>query len=445
MRPILLFLGLPFVLLACAGGGPPPSAPAAAEPDDAARARPLVQALVVGDWAAASASFSAQMQEALPPEGLAAAWAQITAQAGSFREIRGVRIDTVPQGRIAVVETAFERAVLDVRVSVLPGGEIGGLFFAPHAAPAAAAAAPDYTVPADAPYTAEEVRIPVADDFKLAGTLTLPRGVSAPVPAVVLISGSGPQDRDGAMPPVPGYRPFRQIADALGRRGVAVLRVDDRGVGSSGGDPSRATSADFADDVRAEVAWLRARPEIAAERIALAGHSEGGIIAPLVAAEDPAIRAVALLASPAWTGRRVSDFQLAEAWRGMGMTPAQMDSARAANDPQREAVSARVPWVRFWLDHDPLPVARRIAVPVLVLQGATDRQVAAEQAEELAAAVRAAGNRDVTLRVFSGINHLFLPDPDGTADVARYAALPDKQVPPAVLDALADWLAARLR
>ncbi|MDQ3557250.1 MAG: DUF3887 domain-containing protein, partial [Gemmatimonadota bacterium] len=232
MRTLLL-LGFPLLLLACAAVGPS-STEAPTPPDDAARAGALVRALAAGDYAAASADFSETMRAALPPGGLAAAWAQNTAQAGAFREIRGVRLDTVPQGRIAVVETAFERAVLDVRVAVLPSGEVGGLFFAPHAPAAAATASPDYTAPTDAPYTAEEVRIPVAGGWELAGTLTVPRGASGPVPAVVLISGSGPQDRDGAMPPVPGYRPFRQIADALGRRGIAVLRVDDRGVGASG-------------------------------------------------------------------------------------------------------------------------------------------------------------------------------------------------------------------
>lgn len=412
-------------------------------PDETTGARALVQALAAGDWAAASRGFSAEMRAALPPEQLAAAWSQITAQAGAFREIRAVRVDSLPEGRLAIVETAFERAPLDVRVTLLPNGEIGGLFFAPHAT--APAAPPDYGAPADAPYTAEQVRIPTGHGYELAGTLTVPENPTGPVPAVVLITGSGPQDRDSAIPQVPGYRPFRQIADTLGRRGIAVLRVDDRGVGASGGHPARATTADFADDVRAEVAWLRGRPEIDGARIALAGHSEGGIIAPMVAVSDPRIRAVVLLAGPAWTGRRISDYQLAGAWRGMGKTPAQMDSMKATNDPQRESMAGKVPWIRFWLDYDPLPTARKLRAPTLILQGATDRQVSPEQAEELAAATRGGGNRDVTVRVFSDVNHLFLMDPQGTADVARYAALPDKQVPREVLGTLADWLTKRLR
>lgn len=315
-----------------------------------------------------------------------------------------------------------------------------GYFIAP--APRAAAS---YAAPADAPYTAVDVTVPTPSGHTLAGTLTLPKNAAGPVPAVVLITGSGPQDRDAHMDLIPDYRFFRQVADSLSRRGMAVLRMDDRGVGGSGGATLDVTTADFADDVGAAVAWLRARPDVDPARIALAGHSEGGIIAPLVAAEDPRIAAVVLMAGPSWSGRRISDMQLRDAFAARGTTGAALDSALAAAFAKRDAAAAEMPWIRWFLEHDPLPVARRVRAPVLVLQGATDRQVTAEQAEELGAAVRAGGNRDVTVRVFPDVNHLFLADPDGAADPARYAALPDKRVPPTVLGALVDWLAARLR
>jgi uncharacterized protein len=124
-----------------------------------------------------------------------------------------------------------------------------------------AAEPPDYSAPAGAPYTAEDVVVHTPMGHTLAGTLTRPR-TDAPVPAVVLITGSGSQDRDEAIPMVRGYRPFRDIADTLSRRGIAVLRLDDRGFGASTGDASTATSADYADDVRAALAWLRARDDI---------------------------------------------------------------------------------------------------------------------------------------------------------------------------------------
>lgn len=306
------------------------------------------------------------------------------------------------------------------------------------------AAPADYSAPADAPYTAEDVAITAPGGHTLAGTLTRPEDAAGPVAAVVLISGSGPQDRDGHMAPIPGYRPFRQMADSLGRRGIAVLRLDDRGVGGSGGASPEATTEDFAADVRAAVEWLRARPDVDPARIGLVGHSEGGIIAPLVAVADPRIAAVALLAAPSWSGARISDMQIRDVVAAQGMAGAALDSAVARAIAQRDSVAAGVPWMRWFLAHDPLPTARRLRAPVLVLQGATDRQVTAEQAEELAAAVRAGGNRDVAVRVFADVNHLLLPDADGTADVARYAGLADKRVPADVLGALADWLAERL-
>ena len=314
-----------------------------------------------------------------------------------------------------------------------------GYFIAPRQAQR-----PDYSAPADAPYTAMDVTVPGPGGHILAGTLTVPKNASGRVPAVVLISGSGLQDRDGAIPIVPGYAFLRQIADSLGRHGIAVLRLDDRGWGASGGDVSTATTEVLATDTRAAVEWLRARAEIDPARIGLVGHSEGGIIAPMLAADDGRIAAVALLAGQGWTGRRTSDYQLRRAWTGMGMSQAQMDSMKRVNDPLREQAAAQVPWVRFWMDFDPAPTLRRVRVPALVLQGGTDWQVAPEQADAIAAALREGGNRDVTVRVFPGLNHLFLMDPAGTPDASTYATLPSKQVPPEVLGTLADWIVERL-
>ena len=131
----------------------------------------------------------------------------------------------------------------------------------------------------------------------LAGTLTLPKGASRtkPVSAIVTVTGSGAQDRDENIG-LPGFRPFRQLADSLGRRGIAVLRMDDRGTGSSGGTFKGSTSADFAEDVRAGLAYLRTRPEIRADRLGVLGHSEGALIAPMVAEKEPTLRAIVLLA-----------------------------------------------------------------------------------------------------------------------------------------------------
>jgi len=338
-----------------------------------------------------------------------------------------------------VVTFARGAAATETAVALGGGGEwrAAGYFIVPRTQ------ASDYAAPAGAPYTAEEVTVN-AGRHTLAGTLTLPRDAVGRVPAVVLITGSGAQDRDSFSPLIPDYRFFRQVADTLSRRGIAVLRMDDQGWGGSKGDPSAATTADFANDIRAGIAFLRARPEIEPERIGLAGHSEGAIIAPLIAAGDPRIRAVVLLAGPSRTGNRIVDFQVRDALITEGLAGAALDSAFAAAAAARSA-AAEVPWLRWFLEHDPLPVARQVRAPVLILHGATDRQVTPDQAPELEAAIRAGGNRDVTVRVFPALNHLFLPDADGTADPAHYARLPEKRVPAEVLGSLADWLERHLR
>src|SRR5262252_1612767 len=170
---------------------------------------------------------------------------------------------------------------------------------------------PDYSAPADAPYIAEEVVVKTPAGFTLAGTLTLPKGASGakPVSAIVTVTGSGPQDRDENIG-LDGFRPFRQLADALGRHGIAVLRMDDRGTGSSGGTFKGSTSADFAEDIRAGLAYLRTRPEIRADRLGVLGHSEGALIAPMVAEKEPTLRAIVLLAGIAQPGRTALYFQM---------------------------------------------------------------------------------------------------------------------------------------
>jgi alpha-beta hydrolase superfamily lysophospholipase len=259
----------------------------------------------------------------------------------------------------------------------------------------------------------------------------------------VTITGSGQQDRDEYIPFAGGIRLYRQVADTLSRRGIAVLRLDDRGLGASGGSPSRATTADFADDIRAAIAYLRSRRDIAPDRIGLIGHSEGGVIAPMIAATDPQLKAIVVMAGPAQPGIEISMAQnkfLID--RDTALSTAQRDSvlrtARASLDPSKQTI----PWVKFFMSYDPATAARRVKAPTLILQGATDRQVPVDQAEKLAALIRAGGNKDVTVRVIPSTNHLFVEDPSG--DFNNYDRLPTNKVGANVLGPLADWLVTRL-
>ncbi len=309
---------------------------------------------------------------------------------------------------------------------------------------------PDYSAPAGAPYRAEEVRVPVTpragEPFELAGTLTLPIGGRPRLPVVITLTGSGPQDRDeNLFPLLPAYRPFREVADRLAEAGIAVLRVDDRGFGASGGSRTEATMEDFADDVAAQVSWLRAREDIDPDRIAFVGHSEGGVVGPMVAAQDPRIAAVVIMAGTAKPGVEVLRDQL---MRPIEVAPGLTDEQRAAAITQTlEALAADtaspVPWVRHFRTYDPLTTIRQVTQPVLIMHGALDRQVTVGQADTLALALREAGNLNVSVRVYPDLNHLFLVAP-GDGSPTEYISIEDTRLSRQVLDDLAEWLAQQL-
>ncbi len=324
------------------------------------------------------------------------------------------------------------------------------------------------------PYSVEPVRFdnPEADGVTLAGTLTIPAG-DGPFPAAILISGSGPQDRDET---VWTHRPFAVLADHLTRNGVAVLRYDDRGFAESTGDFASSTSMDFASDTEAALAWLRARPEIDTSAIGLIGHSEGGLIAPVVAADNDAVAFLVLLAGPGTTGEQIILDQSLAAARADGRSEDELavlaqlipqitatvsaaaDEAEARSDlnalltdetlgllgaapAQRELlVSQNVrAWHRNFLRHDPADFLPRVDQPVLALNGSLDLQVL--PGPNLAGLETGlAGNRDVTVLELDGLNHMFQTARTGT--IAEYAEIEETFAPHA-LELVSDWIAAR--
>ena len=293
---------------------------------------------------------------------------------------------------------------------------------------------PANAAPPDGAYRAEEVRVPAPQGHVLAGTLTLPGG-AGPFPAAVLITGLSPHLRNNGTPP---WMPLRDVADALTRRGIAVLRVDDRGVGASTGDRASSTTFDEADDVHTEVAWLRKRRGIDARRIVLVGYSEGGLIAPMVAAEDSALAGIVTLAAPGVSGPEVARYQTeAAVVRDPSIAPA----AREAEIAKQLADSLSVR-EKSYLSIDPLAYARRVRCPALLLHGAADLTVPPRSAGRLAAAMRAAGNADVTVRFFPGVSHAFLPDPWGLP--SGWVTLPGFATSPEVLRAIGEWAEERL-
>ena len=303
-------------------------------------------------------------------------------------------------------------------------------------------AKPDYSAPATAAYTAEDVKVSTREGHVIAGTLTRPRNRQGKVAVAILISGSGPQDRDEALAGMRGYRPFREIAEMLALRDVAVFRYDDRGYGASTGVHATSTSADFANDTRAVIAYLRTRPDIDASRIFLIGHSEGGMIAPMVAAEDSKLRGIVLLAGPGYTGRRILEYQNRQAAAQLdNKTQAERDSLVATNMAVLDQIGKEQPWVRFFRDYDPVLTLQKVRVPVLIVHGATDRQVTADQAAVISTTLRGAGNTDVAVHVLPDVNHLFLQDSVGS--VTGYASLPGRTVVPQLLQLIGDWITTK--
>lgn len=319
------------------------------------------------------------------------------------------------------------------------------------------------------PYRAEEVSyVNPASGLKLAGTLTLPPG-EGPFPVAVLITGSGQQDRDETLFE---HKPFLVLADALTRRGVAVLRVDDRGVGGSErGELRTATSLDFATDVAAGAAFLRGRKDIDPDRVGLIGHSEGGLIAPIVAARDPRIAFVVLMAGTGVSGNEVMKTQsrdlalaggvpaaaaeeqarLVAAANAMALEetdPAQVRPRIVALLTQKGAPPAVVEtqsrllstqWYRTFLTLDPADHLRQVRAPVLAINGEKDTQVsAAQNLPAIKAAL--AGNKDVTVLALPGLNHLFQTATTGAP--AEYVQI-EETLAPSAISAIVNWTTAR--
>ncbi len=323
------------------------------------------------------------------------------------------------------------------------------------------------------PYLVEDVEYknPVSG-LKLAGTLSMP-GNENNFPAVILITGSGVQDKDET---IFEHKPFWVIADYLTRKGIAVLRVDDRGVGNSEGNISDATSEDFAGDVIAGLEFLKTRNEINHKKMGLIGHSEGGLIAPLVAVKSNDAAFIVLLAGPGIIGEKILYAQGELINRASGLSEDQIvqnkklqkaifdiilnekDSAKQTdrlqrtytngmypvmNDDQKKAIDARVkavntPWFRFFLTYDPYPTLAKVKCPVLALLGEKDLQVPPR--ENLAAiekALKEGRNANFKVMELPGLNHLFQTCETGA--VSEYATI-EETISPNVLEILGDWI-----
>ena len=331
-------------------------------------------------------------------------------------------------------------------------------------------------------YNEEEVSYKnVRDNVKLAGTLTLPR-TEGKNPAVILITGSGAQDRNET---VAGHRPFLVLADYLTKRGIAVLRVDDRGIGGSEGGLLSETSENFAGDVLAGIEYLKTRKEINPKKIGLIGHSEGGMIAPMVAVRSQDVAFIVMLSGMGQTGEDVILTQLALIQKANNESPEKIAQAvdfqkslfaiiksepdnklaeqkihemvlkrkSKMNEQQlREFAPVEVeiktqlssvlsPWYRYFLAYNPRPTLEKVKVPVLALNGENDSQVSSkENLDLIAAALKAGKNKDFTVKSFPKLNHLFQTSKTGLLD--EYGKI-EETISPIVLETITDWILKR--
>jgi len=317
-------------------------------------------------------------------------------------------------------------------------------------------------------------------NINLAGTLTMPKG-DGPFPAVVLVTGSGPQDRDETLF---GHKPFLVIADHLAKNGIACLRYDDRGIGKSGGKFAGSTTEDFASDALAAIRYLKTLKRVDTTRMGICGHSEGGVIAPMVAATAPRdVAFIILLAGTGVSGEMVIKGQVADFSRllgesedkikvglafrdvliGVAKTAKSTEEAKPQMKEAAESFIAKLenetdrksykeltgtavdqlsaPWMRWFLGYDPAKILAKVKCPVLVLNGDKDLQVKPDlNLPPIMEALGQAGNTQVTKVVFKDLNHLFQHCKTGA--VSEYGII-EETISPEVLQVMTNWIQQR--
>ena len=309
----------------------------------------------------------------------------------------------------------------------------------------------------------------------LSGTLTTPKK-KGPFPVVVLITGSGPQDRDESLME---HKPFLVLADHLTNAGIAVLRYDDRGVGKSTGQYAVATSEDLSYDVEAAIDFLKTRPEIDAKRIGLAGHSEGGLIAPMIAARRSDVAFIVMLAGPGVPGDQIILNQTEKIGRAGGSSESDLDltrrfqkvmfsAIRSANGKDvKKTIAIKIdefvktlsdekqkkdivknskaaverltnPWFHFFLTYDPRPALQKVKCPVLVLNGKKDLQVDPElNIPAIRKALKEGGNTNFEIHELPRLNHLFQTSKTGSPSEYRRI---EETFSPKALNIISKWI-----
>jgi uncharacterized protein len=399
--------------------------------------------LASGKFAEIAARFTPEMAKALPESALEQAWADLRSKAGPVRNIGTARIKQQVPVTVVIVPLQLERGAFDLQVSVA-GGRVAGLFIVPAGPPPMPWSAAGYVDPSA--FTEIEVEVGRAP-WTLPGTLSLPRGRER-VPAVVLVHGSGPNDRNETIGP---NRPFQDLAQGLASRGVAVVRYEKRTkiYGPRVASHQRFTvREEVIEDAVAAVALLRARTEIAADRIVVVGHSLGGMLAPRIAEEGPSIAGLVIMAGATRPIHELMIEQLeymasldgppgAAALDEIAKVKAAAARARVAKADDLGPPILNAP-PAYWADlnaYDAAATAGRLTLPMLILQGGRDYQVTAKDLDRFKAAL--AGHANATIRGFPMLNHLFMAG-EGKSRPEEYDRL--GHVDAAVIEAIAGFI-----
>ena len=433
---------------------------AAALPDEAAIALSdkLIKNLIGGDYAGAAADFDDQMRSALPDDKLKTTWEAVLGQVGAFQAQLSSQVQKQDPYLVVITPLRFEKMTLDAKVVVDPAtGKVSGLFFAPNQAslPTALPYQPPAYVQAD---RLEEREVTVGSgEWAVPGVLTLPKGASAqaPVPAVVLVAGSGPNDRDETVGP---NKPFRDLAWGLASNGVASLRYDKRtrvhGQEMMALPGGFTVQEEVVDDALAAAEILRNTPGVDPSKVYVLGHSLGGMLAPRIAAADPKLAGLVILAGAT---RPLEDLMVEQTQYILGLDGSVSPEEQAQLDALKEqagrvkalkpgeALTTTEPVLgappRYWQDlngYRPVEAARSVPHPMLILQGERDYQVTMAQFEDWREGL---GSReDVQFKSYPDLNHLFIAG-QGQISPAEYET--PGHVAEQVVKDIAAWLTAR--
>ena len=439
--------------------------------DNVKTAREVVEFLGKGEYKEAISRFDSTMKKAAPEPRLHAIWTSLLGQTGKLQKELGDTSFDFNGYNIVIVTCQFARSKLDVKVVFDKDSRIAGLFFAPHVESAGKAGAIESNQSDSlkgAPYISKDVTFRNSSaNVTLAGTLTIPKSTGR-FPAVLLISGSGPNARNET---VAGHRIFLAIADYLTRHGIAVLRYDKRGVGKSTGNYAAATTMSFASDALAGVEFLKTVKQVESKEIGLIGHSEGAEIAPIVADRSHDVAFLVMLGGPGVPGYKIILSQLALIDRASGVKKGSVDSAlalesrlldivRTEKDSSRAAARLREilvkedkqsaatadaavsellsSWYREFLSYDPRPALEKVTCPVLGLWGSKDLQVPpAENMPAVRRALQKGGNKHFKLVEMKGLNHLFQTAKTGSP--LEYGMI-NEAISPKALSTMTNWI-----